>query len=302
MTNLYISYVFSGVTAEQITDVIQNYELLGNVDHVDLVPAKNQSTGKAHNMAFVHMKSWFDNVHAQKTLLAVRNGEKHNIYYESYKKKKTGRNEPFWTVIQNTKVEKKAKTERYSPSMPSLASISEVPYLNLEDDYPLNPPRLVRQNAVRLSRNVSASSTDYGENMLSFAFEAMQMDREIETETETETESLVHESYVKKVENENAKLHARLRSVLWESERRFAGSSDINLSFDQLVQKYGPLTWDADNFDYTDANGFVRRIAHDRANVELCNHMDTWRYGYLTESNMNENDRKLHASYLHLKM
>jgi hypothetical protein len=115
----------------------------------------------------------------------------------------------------------------------------------------------------------------------------------------------VHESYVKKVEAENAKLHERLRSVLWDSEMRFASvcyNSDLNLSFDQLVQKYGPLTWSAVNVDYTDANGFVRRIADTHSNVELCKHMDTWRYGYLNESNMNENDKRLHASYLRLKL
>ena len=315
-TNLYISYVYSGITAEKIIDVIQNYELLGTVDRVDLVPAKNQSAGKAHNMAFVHMRSWFDNQHAQKTLKSIRNGEKHKIYYESFTKTTTGP-EPFWTVIQNTKAKQKAQpypmvrsAEPDSPSMPPLEAIQTPPPPLLADDIvtpprnllppPMQPPRLVRQSAVYLPnhmyRNVSSSSTVYDDDGASV--------RNLNSEFETETESLVHESYVKKIEAENAKLYARLRSVLWESEKQFAlvySVPEICLTFDQLVEKYGPLTWSAEHTDYTDANGFVRRIADDCANMELFNHMNAWRYGYITEENMNEYNRRLHASYLRMK-
>jgi hypothetical protein len=320
-TNLYISYVYSGVTAEKIIDVIQNYELLGTVDRVDLVPAKNQSAGKAHNMAFVHMRSWFDNKHAQKTLNAIRAGEKHKIYYESFTRTTTGP-EPFWTVIQNTKAKPYPmvrSAEPDSPSMPPLIPIEEevltplgevafqlddivTPPRNLLSP-PMQPPRLVRQNAVyvprHLNRNVSSSSTVYEDD-----FETPVRNLNLVFESDTETESLVHESYVKKVETENAKLHARLRSVLWESEKQFAqvySVPEICLSFDQLVEKYGPLTWSAEHTDYTDAKGFVRRIADDCANMELFNHMNGWRYGYIREENMNEYDRKLHASYLRMK-
>jgi hypothetical protein len=330
-TNLYISYVFSGITAEQITDVIQNYELLGTVDRVDLVPAKNQSAGKAHNMAFVHMRTWFNNEHAQKTLLAIRAGEKHKIYYESFTKTTTGR-EPFWTVIQNTKAKAKpypmVRSERDpgSPSMPPLIPIEEEEVLtplgevalNVDDivtpprntsTMPTQPPRLVRQSAVylprHLYRNISSSSTVYEGEGDDFETSVRKLNDAFELENETQ--SLVHESYVKKVEAENAKLHARLRSALWFSEKRFATPfveyvSDILLSFDQLVQKYGPLTWSTEHFDYTDADGFVRRIADESANIELCKHMDIWRWDFVNESNMNENEKRLHNSYLRLKL
>ena len=346
-TNMFIPYVFGNVTAEKITDVIQNYELLGTVDHVDVIPGKTQLPGKPpHSMAFVHMRSWFNNTHAQKTLKTIRDGGKHTIYYESYKKTTTSRNEPFWTVIKNTKV--KAEAEVAKPSPLERTITSGVPMLTrtitsgvqtpirtvprpifrpdghfewteeAEDDDefttparpppPACPPRLVRQSAVYLKRDTSATSTVYEEDDFMDQDFARNLDSEFENVTEIETDGLVHESYVTKIENENAKLNARIRTLLWNAEReryQFTSAyyvSDINLSFEQLEQKYGTLTWNTDTDDYTDSFGFVRRIADARDNLELSNHMDNWRYSYLTDDNMNKNDTRLHSRFLRVKL
>ena len=352
-TNMFIPYVFGNVTAEKITDVIQNYELLGTVDHVDVIPSKTQLPGKPpHSMAFIHMRSWFNNGHAQTTLKTIRDGGKHTIYYESYTKTTTGRNEPFWTVIQNTKTKKTAPDNEVvvkpSPSPLERTITSGVPMLTRtitsgvqtpfrtvprpvfrpdghfdwsveadEDEFttppcmppPARPPRLVRQSAVYLKRDTSATSTVYeGDADCPDQDFARNLDSEFENVTEIETDGLVHESYVKKIENENAKLNARIRTLLWNAEReryQFTSAyyvSDINLSFEQLEQKYGTLTWNTDTDDYTDSFGFVRRIADARDNLELSNHMDNWRYSYLTDDNMNKNDTRLHSRFLRVKL
>ena len=345
-TNMFIPYVFGNVTAEKITDVIQNYELLGTVDHVDVIPGKTQLPGKPpHSMAFVHMRSWFNNTHAQKTLKTIRDGGKHTIYYESYKKTTTSRNEPFWTVIKNTKVKAEAEVAKPSPlertitsGVPMLTrtitSGVQTPFRTVprpvfrpdghfdwsveadEDEFttppcmppPARPPRLVRQSAVYLKRDTSATSTVYEEDDFMDQDFARNLDSEFENVTEIETDGLVHESYVKKIENENAKLNARIRTLLWNAEReryQFTSAyyvSDINLSFEQLEQKYGTLTWNTDTDDYTDSFGFVRRIADARDNLELSNHMDNWRYSYLTDDNMNKNDTRLHSRFLRVKL
>jgi hypothetical protein len=355
-TNMFIPYVFGNVTAEKITDVIQNYELLGTVDHVDVIPSKTQLPGKPpHSMAFIHMKSWFNNTHAQTTLKTIRDGGKHKIYYESFTKITTGR-EPFWTVIQNTKPKKEPAPEDVAKPYPlvremtmSMSPPEEMPppmmppaltrtitsgvqtrtvprpifspdgHLdwNEEDEDeistpppptsppPTQPPRLVRQNATyktNLRRETSSTSTVYEQDCQA---RNLELDFENANETETETDGLVHESYVKKIEDENAKLNARIRSVLWELEKRFAANyfvCDLNLSFDQLEMKYGPLTWNTETNDYTDINGFIRRIVDPKANAVMVNHMETWRCGVLNNWNMTEKDRKLHDSYLRVKL
>ena len=350
---MFIPYVFGGVTAEKITDVIQNFELLGTVDHVDVIPSKTQLPGKPpHSMAFVHMRSWFNNAHAQKALKTIRDGGKHKIYYESFTKITTGR-EPFWTVVKNTKPNKEPATEadvakphtlvRETNEMPppvmppaltrTITSVIQTPTRTVpipifrpdghfdwneeadnEDEIatppaptgppPTQPPRLVRQNATyktNLKRETSSTSTVYEQEQ---DCQARNLEHDFENANETETDGLVHESYVKKIETENAKLQKAIRSVLWELEKRYAANyfvCDLNLSFDHLEMKYGPLTWNTDTNDYTDINGFVRRIVDAKANAVMVNHMETWRCGYLNEYNMTEKDRKLHDSYLRPK-
>lgn len=327
VTNLYISYVFSGITAEKITDVIQNYELLGTVDRVDLVPAKNQSAGKAHNMAFVHMRTWFNNEHAQKTLKAIRAGEKHKIYYESFTKTTTGR-EPFWTVIQNTKakpypmVRFERERDPVSPSMPPLIPIEEevlTPLgevaLNVDDIVtpprntlppPMCPPRLVRQNAcyaLPITRNTSSTSTVY---------EGDSQPRCLDNEFAMcdEDTDLVDADYVASIETENAKLHAHIRKMMWDMDReRYASASyyitDDQLTFAQLEQKYGALMYNRDHGDFTDVYGFVRRIQHPRhhyGNEHLALHMHNWHTGNITEDSMGDFDRDIHMRALRIAL
>ena len=57
--SIYIPHVFANITKERIVDVF-NKQSIGEVERIDFVPKKGKD-GREYHMAFIHMKSWYDN-------------------------------------------------------------------------------------------------------------------------------------------------------------------------------------------------------------------------------------------------
>jgi hypothetical protein len=57
--SIYIPHVFANITKERIVDIFTN-QSIGEVDRIDFVPKKGKD-GREYHMAFIHMKSWYDN-------------------------------------------------------------------------------------------------------------------------------------------------------------------------------------------------------------------------------------------------
>ena len=56
---------------------------------------------------------------------------------------------------------------------------------------------------------------------------------------------------------------------------------DYELSYEELVRKYGPFVYYEKSGDYVDSTGRIRRIAHTRANGDL---MDEMQKGLLLDT------------------
>ncbi len=168
--NLFIPYVFSDVTEQKIRSVIEDYEVLGKVESVELVK-KKKADGSHKIMAFVEMNSWSDSDYAQGRMADILNGREYKINYEQYYNQ--SRANPFWIVVEN----KKSTFKQQTPAFPS-------------------PPKLVRNDVPMMNRGNSSSSTVYDGDIY--------------------TLSLVDDSYVKMIEDENIKL----RSLIVEMETK----------------------------------------------------------------------------------
>lgn len=57
--SIYIPHVFANITKERIVDIFSK-QSIGEVDRIDFVPKKGKD-GREYHMAFIHMKSWYDN-------------------------------------------------------------------------------------------------------------------------------------------------------------------------------------------------------------------------------------------------
>tara|TARA_Y100000992_G_scaffold146188_1_gene97266 strand:+ start:272 stop:907 length:636 start_codon:yes stop_codon:yes gene_type:complete len=57
--SIYIPHVFANITKERIVDVFSK-QSIGEVERIDFVPKKGKD-GREYHMAFIHMKSWYDN-------------------------------------------------------------------------------------------------------------------------------------------------------------------------------------------------------------------------------------------------
>jgi len=57
--SIYIPHVFANITKERIVEIFSK-QSIGEVDRIDFVPKKGKD-GREYHMAFIHMKSWYDN-------------------------------------------------------------------------------------------------------------------------------------------------------------------------------------------------------------------------------------------------
>ena len=196
-TSLFIPYVFTGITEDDIKDVIERPDMLGKVDHIDLIKNKNKN-GKSHNMAYVHMKSWYDTPNANTYHTMIERGDKCKIYYSTNTQKT-----PYWTILKNTYKNKD--------------------YIDIISCFiPCEPPKLIRNNPIHnINRDMSTTTSIYDDDddddiqlHIHITHDTGNRERELSSVKRQlfgdeifETQGLVHESYVTKLESEIARLN-----------------------------------------------------------------------------------------------
>ena len=196
----FIPYSFTTVTADNIKDVIENKERLGLVDSVDIIERVDDKSGKPFNMAYIHMKELNNDAHTLEVLHEIKMNGKKTIYYENENKNKNKKKGPYWSLVENTYKNKNtiaipklvrndAQMIYTTPEpMSRASSIGECP------DAPLRK-LFARQMPPPLDLNLCFNSCS---------------DCIYECCCDYETDGLVHESYVKKLESEIARLRQRI--------------------------------------------------------------------------------------------
>ena len=200
----FIPYSFTTVTADDIKGVIENKERLGVVERVDIIERVDDKSGKAFNMAYIHMKELNSDAHTMEVLHEIKTNGTKTIYY-------TNRNEKgaYWSLVENTYKNKN--------KAPIVATPPPIPKLVRNDAQRLytTPEPLSRESSI--GECPGAPERLYGFNHelpppldLSLCFNSCS---DCIYECCCETDGLVHESYVKKLEAEIAQLLDRVDSL-----------------------------------------------------------------------------------------
>ena len=89
--SIYIPHVFANITKERIVDIF-NRQSICDIERIDFVPKKGKD-GKEYNIAFIHMKCWFDNdsVSNLQTRILNKNVEARIVYDDPW----------FWNLYEN---------------------------------------------------------------------------------------------------------------------------------------------------------------------------------------------------------
>jgi len=89
--SIYIPHVFANITKERIVEIFSN-QSIGEIDRIDFVPKRGKD-GREYNMAFIHMKSWYDNewVHNLQARILNKNTEARIVYDDPW----------YWNLYEN---------------------------------------------------------------------------------------------------------------------------------------------------------------------------------------------------------
>jgi hypothetical protein len=89
--SIYIPHVFSNITKERIVEIFSK-QSIGEVDRIDFVPKKGKD-GREYHMAFIHMKSWYDNecVRNLQARILDKNTEARIVYDDPW----------YWNLYEN---------------------------------------------------------------------------------------------------------------------------------------------------------------------------------------------------------
>ena len=89
--SIYIPHVFANITKERIVEIFSK-QSIGEVDRIDFVPKKGKD-GREYHMAFIHMKSWYDNesVRNLQARILDKNTEARIVYDDPW----------YWNLYEN---------------------------------------------------------------------------------------------------------------------------------------------------------------------------------------------------------
>jgi len=184
--NIFIPYIFTTIGEDKIKHVIENQELLGTVEKIDIIEKFDGKTGKPFNLAYVHMSTWNHTQNAVDTINEIKNNGKKIVYYTQNQKG------PYWSLVESTYKNKKHNmvSSEFPPPLKLVRHKRISQLIHEFDSCPCNSPVY--------DANIMPTAI----NLTSIFDSAFDSEFENEFEPELETDGLVHESYVVKLETE----------------------------------------------------------------------------------------------------